>query len=216
MHFLLGNSMTLSNAEENRARSNKKQNHGTGNTSQQSAFNLESMKRSLSGTNYNSLLRPLLQPASSTGLEDRPPPPPAPSQMQDQHKQSGLFTRLQSNSNNFATGYNNRKSADKYGIFEDDDLQNIINNRQTDDRARLNVMQSSSALHSNSNVGHSLTKSSIQQRLNPIQHTKDIGPKPDSSMTVSLDRYPTKIIKVFRIYMDNIKRFIFCQSNKLL
>lgn len=192
LHFLLGNSMTLSHTEENRACSNKKQNHGAGNASQQSAFNLESMKRSLSGTNYNSLLRPLLQPASSTGLEDRPPPPPVPSQMQDQHKQSGFFTRLQSNSNNFATGYNNQKSTDKYGIFEDDELQNIINNRQTDDRARLNVMQSASAVHSNSSIGHNLTTSSIQQRLNPIQHTKDIGLKPDGSMTVSLDRYPPK------------------------
>ena len=191
LHFLLGNSMTLSHSEENRTRSNKKQNHGTGSTSQQSAFNLESMKRSLSGTNYNSLLRPLLQPASSTGLEDRPPPPPAPSQMQDQHKQSGLFTRLQSNSNNFAIGYNNRKSADKYGIFEDDELQNIINNRQTDDHARLNVMQSSSAAHSNSSIGHDLTASSIQQRLNPNQHMKDLGSKPDGSMTVSMDKYPT-------------------------
>ena len=192
LHFLLGNSITSSHTEENRTRLNRKQTHGTGNTSQQSAFNLESMKRSLSGTNYNSLLRPLLQPASSTGLEDRPPPPPAPSQMQDQHKQSGLFTRLQSNSNNFATGYYNRKSADSYGMFEDEDLQSIINNRQTDDRARLNVMQSSSAVPSNSSIGHNLTASSVQQRLNPIQHTKDVGPKPDGSMTVSLDRYPPK------------------------
>ena len=59
---------------------------------QTSSFNLASMKRSISGgANYNSLLRPLLQPSSSTGLEDRPPPPPANSIQQSSEKRWAAY-----------------------------------------------------------------------------------------------------------------------------
>ena len=178
--------MTLSHPGENRGSSSKKENNRIGNSSQQSAFNLASMKRSLSGTNYNSLLRPLLQPASSTGLEDRPPPPPVPTQMQNRHKRSGLFTSLQSNSNQFSSGYNNSENIEQYGIFEEmqkrDGQQNVINNRRSDEHGRPNLSQSSSTAHQS--ISNNLTSTSVQQRLHQIQQTKDLGPKPDVSVTV--------------------------------
>lgn len=172
--------MTISHPSDSSGRLNKKESHRTGTTAQQSAFNLASMKRSLSGTNYNSLLRPLLQPSSSTGLEDRPPPPPAPTHMQGQHKRPGIFTRLQSNSNQFPSGFNTSENINKYGMVEEiqkgGGIASAINSRRSDERSRQNLSQPSSSAHQN--ISNNLTSTSVQQRLHQIQQSNDVRSNP--------------------------------------
>ena len=184
---ILGNSLTISHPRDSSGRLTKKENHRTSTTAHQSAFNLASMKRSLSGTNYNSLLGPLLQPSSSTGLEDRPPPPPAPTQMQDQHKRPGIFTRLQSDSNQFPSGFSNSENINKYGMVENmqkaGGIDRAIPSRRSDERSRHNLAQPSSSAHQS--MSNNLTSTSVQQRLHQIQQSNDVRSNPEGSMTVT-------------------------------
>ena len=173
--------MTLSHTRDGFGRLNRKDVQKVGSSAQHSTFNLALMKRSFSGTNHNSLLRPLLQSSSSTGLEDRPPPPPAPTQVQHQQKRVGLFTRIQSHPNQNAftsTFLRDPESISKYEVDESQrgGVPNSINNCRSSDERRENLTQSSA--HKNI--------SNVQQRLHHIQQSSELATKPDVSMTVIL------------------------------
>ena len=146
------------------------------------------MKRSLSGgANYNSLLRPLLQPSSSTGLEDRPPPPPiAPTQLQHQQQnRGGLFARSNPTSNVFGSSFVDSESiSNPFDVKErqrGEGVDNLINNCRSDER-KQNLTQSSAHKNISNNV---ITSTSLQQRLHQIQQSSELATKPDVSMTVS-------------------------------
>ena len=174
--------MTLSHNRDGSARLNRKEGHKMVSSTPHSSFNIAIMKRSLSGTNYNSLLRPLLQPSSSTGLEDRPPPPPAPTQMQHQQKRGGLFTRLQPHhlQNVFTAGFGD---SENIGTFDVEDRQrgveNLINNCRSDER-KQNLTQSSA----HKNISNNVSSTSVQRRLHQIQQSSELAAKPDASTTV--------------------------------
>ena len=157
----------------------------TGTSAQSSTFNLALMKRSFSGTNYNSLLRPLLQPSSSTGLEDRPPPPPAPTQTQHQQKRGGLFTRIQGHSNQDAftsTFLRDSESTSKFEVVERQrgGVENSINNCRSSDERMQNLTQFSM----NKNTSNNVTSTSAKHRLHHIQQASELSTKPDIPMTV--------------------------------
>ena len=120
------------------------------------------MKRSLSGNNYSSLLRPLLQqPPVSTGLEDRPSPPPAPTQHQHHQKRGGLFTRLNSSHplqnilspdtsstvrlRKFETGEKHRNG--RRDEREEVEENKLINNCQKSDEREKHILTQSLAAH---------------------------------------------------------------------
>ena len=139
--------MTLShNRDGFGGRLNRKDVQKMGSSAPHSTFNLSLMKRSFSGTNHNSLLRPLLQSSSSTGLEDRPPPPPAPTQVQHHQKRGGLFTTLQSQTNQNAftsTFLRDPESISKYEVdgSQRGGVASSINNCLSSDEQRQNLMQ---------------------------------------------------------------------------
>ena len=181
--------MTLSHTRDGSGRLTRKsgQKLGPSSSAQQSTFNLASMKRSISGTNYNSLLRPLLQPSSSTGLEDRPPPPPlAPTQLQHQQQnRGGLFARSNPTSNVFGSSFVDSESiSNPFDVKErqrGEGVDNLINNCRSDER-KQNLTQSSAHKNISNNV---ITSTSLQQRLHQIQQSSELATKPDVLMTVS-------------------------------
>ena len=183
--------MTLSHTRDGFGRLNRKDVQKVGSSAQHSTFNLALMKRSFSGTNHNSLLRPLLQPSSSTGLEDRPPPPPAPTQLQHQQKRNGLFTRIQSHPNQNAftsTFLRDPESISKYELdgSQRGGVANSINNCRSSDERRQNLTQSSA----HKNISNNVTSASLQQRLHHIQQSSELATKHDVSMTVRIQISP--------------------------
>ena len=173
--------MTLSHSRNESNRMNRKEGNKPISPSQH-PFNVGLMKRSFSGSNYGSLLRPLIQQSSSTGLEDRPPPPPAPTQIQ-QKRGGGLFTRLNPHQfqNVFTPGVFGESSSLRR--LADDERQrrqeNLINNCRSDER-KQNLTQSSA----HKNISNNVSSTSVQRRLHQIQQSSELAAKPDASTTV--------------------------------
>ena len=174
--------MTLSHTRDGSGRCSRRDGKKLlASSSHHSTFNIEIMKRSLSGTNYNSLLRPLLQPSSSTGLEDRPPPPPAPTQMQHQQRRGGLFTKQQPHplQNVFMGSFNDTENVSKFDVERRQrGIENLTSNYGSDER-KQNLTQSPA----HKNITNNVSPTAVQQRLYKIQQSSELEAKPDASAT---------------------------------
>ena len=171
--------MTLSHSRDGSNRMTRKE-------ASQHPFNVALMKRSLSGSNYGSLLRPLIQQSSSTGLEDRPPPPPAPTQIQ-QKRGGGLFTRLSPPQfqNVFTPGVFGESSSLRRLADEERQRrqENLINNCRQDERKQ--GLTQPSAHKTINNDASSSASAAVQRRLHQIHQSHELAAKTDVSSTVS-------------------------------